>query len=194
MRRLSGSGSGSHRRAAALGALLLCTSCGGAMQGSQPPRPDLPAYTARDAQLFDDSIEPEALGYELGQGSRALDPLMADRTGASDGVVRARVITVTSKAEDSGKSLQVALHALETLAGRRAPTGDFTLIVSPRSPSAGMLGAMEGRLVGLTFVVFVKGFAAADKGEPDGELHFHLARDDKDEQNRVRAASLGPLR
>jgi hypothetical protein len=110
-------------------------------------------------------------------------------------VVRARVVTITTRQEESGQSLLLGLHPLETLAGHHAPTAEFTLVVSPRSPAGGVLGATGSRLVGLTFVVFVRGFAREkDPGDGDGELHFHLARDDKDEQNMVRAASLGPLR
>ncbi len=179
---------------AAVGAALLMASCGGELP--QAPAPVLPPYTPRDAQLFDDRIEPKALGYEGSASAGSDDQLLPDRTQASDGVVRARVVTVTSKVEDSGQSLLIGLHALETLAGHHAPTGDFTLVVPAKSPSAGLLGSMEGRLVGLTFVVFVRGFAAAgpaSERETDGDLHFHLARDDKDEQNRVRAASLGPV-
>jgi hypothetical protein len=83
---------------------------------------------------------------------------------------------------------------VEKLAGRRAPDEDFTLLVDCKSPSASVLSAVEGRLVGLTFVVFVRGFAAShDDGSPDGELHFHLARDEKAENDAVRAASIGPL-
>lgn len=178
--------------AATLGGALLLASC--AAELPRAAAPVLPPYTPRDAQLFDDRIEANALGYEGSASAGSDDQLLPDRTAAADGVVRARVVTVTSKVEDSGKSLQIGLRTLEILAGSRAPGGDFTLVVPAASPSAGLLGAMEGRLVGLTFVVFVRGFSAADTGETNGELHFHLARDDKDEQNKVRAATLGPLR
>lgn len=181
--------------AAVVGGALLLASCGGEVQQA-PAAPALPPFTPRDAQLFDDGIEAKALGYEGSASAGSDDQLLPDRTQASDGVVRARVVTVTSKVEDSGKSLLIGFHVLETLAGHRAPAGDFTVVVPAKSSSAGLLGSMEGRLVGLTFVVFVRGFAAAGTAaerETDGELHFHLARDDKDEQNRVRAASLGPL-
>jgi hypothetical protein len=184
--------SSARRLAAAVGAVLLA-SCGAELQPARAPGPPLPAYGARDAELFDDAIEPKAIGFDVAD-SKGGDRLLADRTAESDGVVRARVVTVTSKQEESGRGLLLAMHPLETLAGRRAPASDFTLLVSPRAPAAGVLGSMESRLVGLTFVVFVRGFASPrEAGDGEGELHFHLAPDDKAEQDRVRAASLGPL-
>jgi hypothetical protein len=175
-----------------VGAVLL-VGCGGASAPAQrAAAAPLPQYTERDALLFDDGVEDSALGFSISSSGDRNDKLMADRIDACDGVVRARVTTVTSKTEDSGHTLQISLHAVETLAGKRAPEGDFTLLASPRSPAAGMLRASEGRLVGLTFIAFVRGFASPEPNEGDGVLHYHLARDDKDEQDKVRAASLGP--
>jgi hypothetical protein len=168
----------------------LIGACGGDLGPARAPGPPAAPYTARDAQLFDDAIEGQALGYEIGQAAGKDARLLPDRVDGSDGVVRARVVTVTSKTEDSGTGLQLSMHALETLAGHRAPTGDFILYASAKSPAAGLLRAAEERLVGLTLVAFVKGFAA-EGGDGDGVMHFHLAGDDKDEQDRVRAASLG---
>jgi hypothetical protein len=158
------------------------------MEGPKAPARALPEYGGRDAQLFDDGIEPGAVGYAVGDGASVGDKLLTERTGASDGVLRARVVTVTSKQGEHGRSLLIGLHPVETLAGRHSPTNDFTIDVSSRAPSAGILNAMEGRLVGLGFVVFVRGFAR--EGEADGELHFHIGRDDQDEANKVRAASV----
>jgi hypothetical protein len=174
-------------------AAALLWGCGGDLASGRPAGPPLPPYTARDAQLFDDGVEAKALGFEISDSTAKDDRLLADRVEASDGVVRARVVTVTSKAEDSGVGLLLSLHAVETLTGRRAPAGDFTLLAPSKAPATGMLTASEGRLVGMTFVVFVRGFASEGE-EPDGSLHFHLAPDGKDEQDKVRAASLGPLR
>lgn len=173
---------------------VLSVGCGAELT-PPPSAPPAPPYTERDAQLFDDGVEARALGLEISGSSAKDDRLLSDRVEASDGVVRARVVTVTSKAEDSGTALQLSLHAVETVAGKHAPSGDFTLLASPRSPAAGLLGASEGRIVGMTFVVFVRGFAPANPAESDSVLHFHIARDDKDEQDKVRAAySLGTLR
>jgi hypothetical protein len=167
--------------------LVISASCGGAMEAPKAPARPLPQYAGRDTELFDDGIEPGAVGYAVGESSSVGDKLLPERTGASDGVLRARVVTVTSKQEEYGRSLLIGLHPLETLAGRYGPSSDFTLTVSPRAPSAGIFHAMEDRLVGLGLVVFVRGFARA--GEAEGELHFHIGRDDKDEAARIREAN-----
>jgi hypothetical protein len=177
------------RTAAMVAALLPSLACGGDLTPARPSGPPAPPYTAHDAELFDDGIEARALGYDIAGTSGKDERLLPDRVDGSDGVVRARIVTVTSKMEDSGTALQLSLHTLETLAGRHAPPADFTLIASSRSPAAGLLKAAEGRLVGLAFIVFVRGFAAQG-GEGDSVLHFHLADDDKSEQDRVRAATV----
>jgi hypothetical protein len=179
-------------RAAAVAAVLAATGCGGEIGPPPATARALPPYTPNDARLFDDGVEARALGYSLGDTGSKDAKLLPERVGAADGVVRARVVTITSKTEDSGEGLQLSLRALETITGRQPPVGEFVVYAPARSSAVGLLKAIEGRLVGSTFVVFVRGFAA--EGSDDGALHFHLAPDDQDEQDRIRAASLGPAR
>jgi hypothetical protein len=156
----------------------------------------------RDAVLFDDGVEANALGIEISDTTDKDARLINDRVGASDGVVRARVVTVTSKAEDTGTGLLLSFRAVETLAGHRAPKGDFTLYETANGSGAGLLKSASSRLVGLTFIAFVRGFAGsgayarelAENGEGEAVLHFHLAKDTQDQQDRVRAASLASFR
>ncbi len=154
----------------------------------------MPLYSGHSAELFDDAIEPGAVGY--GGAYRASEPkndtLLRERTQNGDAVVRARVVTVTSSPEDNGHSWQIGLRTLETLAGKRPPDGDFTLRVEGQGPAAGIVRALEARLVGATFVVFVREFDAAKGGgqEVETQLHFHLGKDDADELGAVRQASL----
>jgi hypothetical protein len=152
----------------------------------------LPPYAGHAADLFDDGIEPLAIGYELDRGTPPkADNLLRERTQVGDGVLRARVTTVTSKREDTGQSWQLGMHTLERLGGDRAPDGDFTLQVAPHDPAAGIVRAFEGRLMGMTFVVFVREFARPGAPpEEAGELRFHIARDDREELEAVRAAVL----
>jgi hypothetical protein len=164
--------------------------------------PPPPAYGERDAVLFDDGVEANALGIEISDTTGKDARLINDRVGASDGVVRARVITVTSKNEDTGTGLLLSFRAVETLAGHRAPKGDFTLYEASTGSGAGLLKSASSRLVGLTFIAFVRGFAGsgasarelADNGEGEAVVHFHLAKDTQDAQDRVRAASLASFR
>lgn len=128
-------------------------------------------------------------------GSRKDDALLRERTQTGDAVVRARVVTVTTGPEAKGNGWRLGFRTLETLAGKRPPEAEFTFIVEGNAPAAGIVRMLEARLVGATFVVFVRAFRHAEgRGQGDdpgaAEPHFHFARDDKDELGAVREASL----
>jgi hypothetical protein len=193
-------------------AVSLCICCGGAADASLAPAVPalpLPSYTGRETELFDDVIDPSAVGAAAaaagaGVGATAKDdPLLRERTQTGDAVVRARVVTVTSGPESHGDGWRIGFHTLETVAGKRPPDDEFTFVVDRRAPAAGLVRMLEARLIGATFVVFVRQFVPSDHGTPsDGsiayappepapaELHFHFAKDDKDELGAVREASL----
>lgn len=165
---------------------------------SNPTTVALPAYAGRATELFDDVIEPAAVGYQGADEGESPngDALLRERTLTGDAVIRARVVTVTSGPEARGDGWRLGLRTLETLAGKRPPDGDFTFIVQGGAPAAGVIRMLEARLIGATFVVFVRTFGhASDEGETGAavapsELHFHFAKDDKDELGAVRQASL----
>jgi hypothetical protein len=181
-------------RAAAIGAVLLSMlGCGGGATGARTPRRSLPPYEGHQTELYDDALEPKAVGYELDRGVAPLsDPLLRERVQVGDAVLRVRVTTVTSKDEDSGRSYQIGVRTLEKLAGGQPPQeSDFVLSVGRTSPSAGLLRAFESRLVGMKFMAFLRAFAR----DGEEELHFHLAPDSKDELAAINAAaSLDDLR
>jgi hypothetical protein len=180
---------------AVLPALLLPPAgCGGnAAEPARPSRP-LPSYAAHWTELFDDAIEPTAVGgFQLGlptdsgRTTPRSDNLLRERSQVGDAVVRARVTTVTSKEEDRGRSWQLGFHSLERLGGAGPLEADFALRVGPTDAAAGLVRAFETRLIGQTFIGFVREFI-----RPGGEteLHFHLAPDTKDEVDAVTAAIL----
>jgi hypothetical protein len=121
---------------------------------------------------------------------------LRERTQVGDAVVRARVRTVTSKDEDRGRTWFIGLRTLERLAGTGPLDGDFTVEVGPSAMSSGLLRAYESHLIGSTFVAYLREFAHAGAASApgavpvEGDLHFHIARDDKDEVEAVRAAAL----
>lgn len=144
------------------------------------PRP-LPPYTGHALELFDDSIEGRAVGYELDHGSPPPmnDNLFRERAQVGDAVVRARVTTVTSKEEDRGRSWQIGLHTIEKLGGSGPLDPDFTLQVVSNGPSAGIMRALGPQMIGTTFVAFVREFARPDAAPEESDLHFHLAQDSR---------------
>ncbi|HEY8038442.1 MAG TPA: hypothetical protein VIF15_01560 [Polyangiaceae bacterium] len=170
--------------------VLLQVACGGGTPDGRTPGRPLPPYTGQAVELFDDGLEPNAVGYPLEQGAAPMtDNRLRERTQTGDAVVRARVVTVTSKQEDQGRSWQIGMHTLERLAGTGPLEQDFTVTVPSTAPAAGIVHAFEGKLIGSTFVAFVREFERP-RAPGDSDLHFHLAVDSKDEVQAVKSAVL----
>jgi len=168
--------------AASAGALF---GCGGAAASNVASRP-LPTYSGRASDLFDDVIEPAAVGLDFQKSySPRADPQLRERAQVSDAVVRVRVATVTAKKDGPEATYQIGLHAVEKLAGGQAPSEEFTLTIGKTSESHGIMKNFESRLVGYPFVAFVRTFVRPD-GDP--EMHFHLAPDTKDVKTAVAEA------
>jgi hypothetical protein len=164
-------------------ALAACGGKGGA--GA-----NFPAYTGHPTELFDDGIDPIAVGYQLEPGPPpAGDAKLRERVQTADAVVRAKVTTVTSKKEDTGRSWQLGMHLLGRLAGSGKMDDDFSLDVESTDQGAGMVKAFEANLVGATFVVAAKTFAK--EGAPgESDLHFHLSADKPDVLAAIKQAVL----
>jgi hypothetical protein len=160
------------------GVALACVLLGcGASPDAGPtvPTSSLPTYGRDSADMFDDTIEPHAVGLELETHVSAnADPKLRARALGSDIVVRAIVKTVTGEAGGGVTSYQISFKAVERLGGKHPLGDEFTVRIDKTSPSLGIVKSMEGQLVGKTLVVFAKAFARAD-GTRD--IHFHAAAD-----------------
>lgn len=168
--------------AAAVVGASASTGCGPAASANAPSRA-LPAYAGRAADLFDDAVDPAAVGMDFDTGySPKSDPLLRERAQVSDAVLRVKVSTITGKKDGPDATYQLGLHTVEKLAGENSPSADFVVTVSKASDAHGILENFEGRLVGYPFVAFVREFVRADG---DRELHFHLAPDTKDVKSAV---------
>jgi hypothetical protein len=185
-----------------LAGALACGACGAATPTSHTPR-NLPPYSEHAKALFDDGVEPDAVGLASdGADKPGTDNNLRERAQIGDAVVRARVMTVD---ESTSRVWQLAFHTLE-IVHKGSGTGmnqsteatpfdtGFTLQVEPTDPSAGIVNSMSNRLVGHTFVVFLRTFAHPDTTE-DGDVHFHIAADTKEQLEAVRSAiMLGEVR
>jgi hypothetical protein len=172
--------------------LAALPGCGGRTPDARNPDRPLPPYIGHATELFDDAIEPTAVGFPMDPGaSPEGDTRVRERTQTGDAVVRARVRTVTSKVEDRGNSWQIGFHIVERLGGSGPLEQDFTVPVLASDPAAGIVRAFEARLIGKTFIVFVREFshAGAPQGDP-GDLRFHVAGDTPEEGKAVKAALL----
>jgi hypothetical protein len=155
-----------------------------------PSRPLVP-YDAHEQTLFDDAIDPTAVGLVVDDPSPnpQVDRVLRERVQVGDGVVRGRVRTVTMKKDERGGHdlrFELALHVTETLAGH-VPE-DVNVRLSRTSPSAAIVESMGAQLADKTFVVFLRAFA-----DPNGKPRFyaHFSADSKDVVAAVKAASAG---
>lgn len=168
-------------------AAMFSAGCGGAAQDVGGGRA-VSAYSGHQADLFDDTIEPAAVGLDFDKGyTPRLDRTLRERAQVGDAVVRVRVSTITAKTDGPDASYQLGLHTVEKLAGDHAPPSDFTIRINKTSDSYGIMKNFESRLVGYAFVAFVREFS-----HPGGEreIHFHLAPDTKDVKAAVGDAML----
>jgi hypothetical protein len=163
-------------------------ACGGG-SGKGPP-PNLPSWSGRAVELFDDAIEGTAVGLDvLPSPPPATDSRLRERVQTADAVVTARVTTVTSKKEGPGHEWELALHTVSRLAGKGPLDTDFTLEIGATDQASGIIKAVENGLVGKTFVVFVRGFGnPGDAYEVD--LKFHMAGPTPAEIDAVKQATL----
>jgi hypothetical protein len=177
-------------RLALLLAPLFLAACD--VPAAQGPKRPLPAYAGHAVELFDDSIEPAAVGISMeAKVDPRTDKRLRERAQVGDAVIRLRVTTLTAKQEDSGTRYLVGLKTIEVLTGQFPPGDTFEITVSQLSPAAGILKSMQDQFVGKTFVGFVRAFVRADG---DQELHFHFAPDSPAEAIAVKdAAALSSL-
>jgi hypothetical protein len=170
-----------------LGLFACASACGGGKEANDPSRALTP-YAGRQADLFDDTIEPAAVGLDFDKGySPRMDKTLRERTQVGDAVLRVRVATVTAKTDGPEASYQLGLHIVEKLTGKSSPPPDFTVQINRGSESHGIMKNFESRLVGYAFIAFVREFV---KSDGDREVHFHLAPDTKEVKTAVGDAML----
>jgi hypothetical protein len=138
----------------------------------------LPNYEGHQAELFDDAIDPRAVGLNLDDArTPQSDSIVRERTQVGDAVVRAKVQTVTQKHDGDAVEYQLGLVVLEKLGGEHPPPDEFVVRFDKTSPSAGIVRSLDARLGNKTFIVFVREFKGTD-GEP--RFYAHFAADTKD--------------
>lgn len=163
-------------------AIFACVGCGAANVGetANQPKP-LASYGGKLAELFDDRIVAAAVGVDLEHTYTAKsDKRLRERVEAAEGILRVRIATVTGKVAETGTSYILGMKALETIRGKFS--SNFTVTVPSRGESAAILRNFDTRLVGKTFIVFVREFVRPDG---DTEIHFHCLPDTEDSKNAI---------
>ncbi len=160
---------------AVLLAVAPAVGCDAGWSARTPADRPLVRWEARAVDLFDDDIDPAALGLSLDASSARSDPLLRERAQTADFVGRVRVQTVTVDKIGDDVSFHLVIQAqLPALATPRVRDTSFELNIKPQARGYALAKAFDSRLRGLTFVAFVQRYASTD-GEP--ELHFHLSAD-----------------
>lgn len=154
-----------------------------------PERP-LPEYDADSAVVFDDEIDPAAVGLALEPSAPPMTDLkLRQRVQTADATVRVRVQTVTEKHEEKGTSYVIGLRREEVLGGSFPPDDTFQVHVGTSGPSHGVVNSFEARLVGHTFIGTVRQFAHPAAGSGDEhDLHFHFYTDNARTAEAVKSA------
>ena len=164
-------------------------ACGGGDANGHSHTPDrpLPAYTGHSTELFDDAIEPQAVGLEFETPiDPRIDPKFRERAQVSDAILRAKVDTVTARGDGATARYDITFQVIEKISGEHPPHDPFTLHVEGDNPTSGILRTMQTQLGGKTFVAFVREFVRPDG---DGEWHFHLSPDAKNVASAARDAT-----
>ena len=145
------------------------------------PSRTLVPYDAHQQMLFDDAIDPTAVGVVIDDPSATTprqDAVLRERVEVGDGVVRARVRTVTMKKDERGGrdvNFELGLQVSEKLAGH-VPE-NVTVHLAKASPSVAIVESMGAKLADQTFVVFLRAFAGPN-GKP--RYYAHFSADSKD--------------
>ena len=120
--------------------VLHCVHCA-AMGPNSAGRP-LPAYAGHATELFDDVIEPDAVGISLDPGvDTKAHRVLRELAQVGDTTMRVRVSTITAKDEDSGPRYLMRVHHPPAADRPAHPFGDaMELVVDKSEPSSGILG------------------------------------------------------
>jgi hypothetical protein len=171
-----------------LGLAFTAASCTPLAEAEAPKRP-LPAYAGHAMDLFDDAIEPVAVGLNIeAKVDPRSDKKLRERAQTADATLRVRVTTLTVKDTDEGGTRYVvAFKTVDKLGGAFPPGDAFEIVVAKTTPAAAIMKGMGERITGKTFVAFLRKFVRPDG---DDETHFHLAPDSPMEVSAINDAYL----
>lgn len=182
------------RHPSALLATSLCAAlvaavlgCGPGQDAATPASIEgLSLWDGHAREVFDDSIDPSAVGLSMEGPAPRADPFLRERAQTAEIVAQVRVTTVTVDTIGDDKTFHLGIQVGDPpLARPKIPDRNFELLIRPVSPAFGIARAFDARLQGMTFVGFIQRFAGQD-GEP--EVHWHLSADTADVVTAVKNA------
>jgi hypothetical protein len=168
----------------ALSAAVLARGAFG-VAGCEPVQPAkgesavaLPRWEGHSQEVFDDNIDPAAVGLSLEGPSPRSDAHLRERAQTADVVARVRVQTVTVGSAGEQQVYHLGIQVgVPTLTEAKLADRTFDLSIKPTSAAFGIAKSFDARLRGQTFVGFLKRYETDDG---DVMVHWHLAPDTAD--------------
>jgi hypothetical protein len=161
--------------ALALGVGGATASCGPPELIRTPGNGALPRWEGHAVDLFDDTIDPAAVGLTMEGPSPRSDPHLRERAQTADVVARVRVQTVTVDSIGDAQTYHLGIQVgVPTLTEAKVPDRAFELSIKPASGAFGIAKSFDARLRGKTFVGFIKRYNSDDG---DFVVHWHLSPD-----------------
>ncbi|HMJ52158.1 MAG TPA: cobalamin ABC transporter substrate-binding protein [Polyangiaceae bacterium] len=172
-------------RGLCLSAALSAVACGSRAAAAPSPQ-NFPVYAGNAVQLFDDRIEPTAVGLADVADNPRTDAVLRARTQRAEVVARARISTVSVDSAGGRPVYRLRFTFVEPLVVSRGFSGNqIEIAVRDDSPAFGIVKWLDTRLIGHSFVAFFHRFA----GNYEPEVRFHLSPDDPQVLAAVRDAS-----
>ena len=165
--------------------LSVVTLWAGGCEPIQPMQPiqvgasvQLPTWEGPAQEIFDDSIDPAAVGLTMEGAVPAADVLLRARAQKAALVARVKVNTVTVDTVGDEITYHLGIEVITApLAHPKIQDQRFELLIRPTGRASATVKAFDARLRGTTFVAFLSRFASA---ETDSEIHWHLSADAPD--------------
>jgi hypothetical protein len=141
------------------------------LDGPSAPTERAPGWDSHAREVFDDNVDPAAVGLSLEGPSARADRFLRERAQTAELVSVVRVDTVTIDSIGDAKRFHLGVRVTGAPAGLpRLEAKEFDLRVSDGNA---LLGAgFEQRLRGHTFIGFMHRYSN-EEGDP--VVHFHLS-------------------
>jgi hypothetical protein len=180
-------------RAFALVVVFSCAGCGsGSAQSVGAADPSsIAQYTGRTVELFDDKIDAAAVGLADVNVRPRSDPALRERVTQAEAIAQMRVSTLTVDMVGGSPVYHVNLVLVTSLVSKGFSESRIELSIGPTSPSFGIVKWLDTRIIGRTFIGFIRRFA----GPEEPIIRFHLCADSPDVLAAIReAAALADLK
>ena len=141
---------------------------------------DLPAFSATEAALFDDTITGGAFGDGMDEVGEDQQLKLSERSVRADGILPVKISTVTSDARGDDQVYQLVLVPNGSPLHGPEPTEPISVVVSSHSPSFAFVRGADAELVGKQFIFLYRRYNV----DGTATTHWRLEAD----SNEIRKA------